>query len=121
MKLQYYIVVNVVIHISKPKGVAEITNKTNKIKKKGGLSKVTSFTIHLVYSYREVPMFSLNLLKRTLWLFLLNLVTSGLFHITTLFQCHNVALWKNDFKNAKRENNKRLLLKQPLRSHDSTY
>ena len=23
-----------------------------------------------------------------------------------LFQCHNVALWKNDFKNAKRENNK---------------
>ena len=28
-----------------------------------GLSKVTSFTIHHVYSYREVPMFSLNLLK----------------------------------------------------------
>ena len=23
-----------------------------------------------------------------------------------LFQCHDVALWKNDFKNAKRENNK---------------
>ena len=32
MKLQYYIVVNVVIHISKSKGVAEMTNKTNKIK-----------------------------------------------------------------------------------------
>ena len=45
MKLQYYIVGNVVIHISKSKGVAEMTNKTNKIKKKGGLSKVTSFTI----------------------------------------------------------------------------
>ena len=28
-----------------------------------GLSKVTSFTIHHVYSYREVPMFSLNLLN----------------------------------------------------------
>ena len=42
MKLQYYIVVNVVIHISKSKVVAEMTNKTNKIKKKGGLSKVTS-------------------------------------------------------------------------------
>ena len=26
-------------------------------------------------------MFSLNLLKRTLWLFLLNLVTSGLFQV----------------------------------------
>ena len=36
MKLQYFIVVNVVIHISKSKGVAEMTNKTNKIKKKGG-------------------------------------------------------------------------------------
>ena len=36
MKLQYYIVVNVVIRISKSKGVAEMTNKTNKIKKKGG-------------------------------------------------------------------------------------
>ena len=35
MKLQYYIVVNVVIHISKTKGVGEMTNKTNKIKKKG--------------------------------------------------------------------------------------
>ena len=80
MKLQYYIVVNVVIHISKSKGVAEMTNKTNKIKKKG-LSKVTIFTIHHVYSYREVPMFSLNLLKRTLWLFLLNLVTSGLLQV----------------------------------------
>ena len=63
MKWQYYIVVNVVIHISKSKGVAEMTNKTNKIKIKKGLSKVTSFTIHHVYSYREVPMFSLNLLK----------------------------------------------------------
>ena len=63
MKLQYYIVVNVVIHISKSKGVAEMTNKTNRIKKKRGLSKITSFTIHHVYSYREVPMFSLNLLK----------------------------------------------------------
>ena len=31
MRLQYYIVVNVVIHISKSKGVAEMTNKTNKI------------------------------------------------------------------------------------------
>ena len=41
---------NVVIHISKSKGVAEMTNKTNKIKKKGDLSKVTSFTIHPVYS-----------------------------------------------------------------------
>ena len=81
MKLQYYIVVNIVIHISKSKGVAEMTNKTNRIKKKRGLSKVTSFTIHHVYSYREVPMFSLNLLKRTLWLFLLNLVTSGLFQV----------------------------------------
>ena len=28
-------VVNVVIHISKSKGVAEMTNKTNEIKKKG--------------------------------------------------------------------------------------
>ena len=28
-----------------------------------GLSKVTSFTIHHVYSYREVPMFSLSLLN----------------------------------------------------------
>ena len=55
-----------------------MTNKTNKIKKKRGLSKVTSFTIHHVYSYREVPLFSLNLLKRTLWLFFLNPVTSGL-------------------------------------------
>ena len=54
-------------------------NKRNK--EKMGLSKVTSFTIHRVYSYREVPMFSLNLLKRTLWLFLLNLVTSGLFQV----------------------------------------
>ena len=34
-------------------------NKQNK-EKKGGLSKVTSFTIHHVYSYREVPMFSLD-------------------------------------------------------------
>ena len=51
-------------------------NKYNKMKKKR-LSKVTSFTIHHVYSYREVPMFLLNLLKRTLWLFLLNHVTSG--------------------------------------------
>ena len=58
-----------------------MTNKTNRIKKIRGLSKVTSFTIHHVYSYREVPMFSLNLLKRTLWLFLLNLVTSGLFQV----------------------------------------
>ena len=65
MKLHYYVVVNIVIHISKSKGVAEMTNKTNKINKKG-LSKVTSFTIHHVYSYRVVPMFSLNLLKRTL-------------------------------------------------------
>ena len=47
----------------------------NKDKKR--LSKVTSFTIHHVYSYREVPMFLLNLLRRTLWLFLLNHVTSG--------------------------------------------
>ena len=31
--------------------------------------KVISFTIHHVYSYRKVPMFLLNLLKRTLWLF----------------------------------------------------
>ena len=55
-------------------------NKQNKEKR--GLSKVTSFTIHHVYSYRRaVPMFSLNLLKRTLWLFLLNLVTSGLFQV----------------------------------------
>ena len=80
MKLQYYIVVNVVIHISKSKGVAEMTNKT-KNKEKRGLSTVTSFTIHHVYSYREVPMFSLNLLQRTLWLFLLNLVTSGLLQV----------------------------------------
>ena len=50
-------------------------------KEKRGLSKITSFTIHHVYSYREVPMFSLNLLKRTLWLVLLNLVTSGLFQV----------------------------------------
>ena len=57
-----------------------MTNKTNKIKKKGGF-QVTSVTIHHVYSYREVPMFSLNLFKRTLWLFLLNLVTSGLFQV----------------------------------------
>ena len=83
MKSQYYIVVNVVIHISKSKGVAEMTSKTNRIKKKRGLSKVTSFTTctHHVYSYRKVPVFSLNLLKRTLWLFLLNLVTSGLFQV----------------------------------------
>ena len=58
-----------------------MTNKTNRIKKIWGLYKVTSFTIHYVYSYREVPMFSLNLLTRTLWLFLLNLVTSGLFQV----------------------------------------
>ena len=51
-----------------------MTSKTNRIKKIRGFSKVTSFTIHHVYSYCEVPMFSLNLLKRTLWLFLLNLV-----------------------------------------------
>ena len=57
MKLQYYMAVNVVIHISKSKGVAEMTNKTNKIKIKKRLSKVTSFTIHHVYSYREVQMF----------------------------------------------------------------
>ena len=58
-----------------------MTNKTTEQnKEKRGLSKVTSFTIHHVYSYREVPMFSLNLL-RTLWLFLLNLVTSGLFQV----------------------------------------
>ena len=69
MKLQYSIVVNVVIHISKSKGVAEMTSKTNE----KGLSKGTSFTIRHVYSYREVPMFSLNLLKRTLRLFILNL------------------------------------------------
>ena len=82
MKFQYYIVVNVVIHISKSKGVAEMTNKTTEQnKEKRGLSKVTSFTIHHVYSYREVPMFSLNLLKRTLWFFLFNLVTSGLFQV----------------------------------------
>ena len=56
MKLQYYIVVNVVIHISKSKGVAEIKNKTNE----KGFSKVTSFAIHHVYSYRKVPMFSLG-------------------------------------------------------------
>ena len=69
MKLQYYIVANVVIHISaKSKGVAEMTNKTNKNKEKKGLSKVTSFTIHYVYSYREVLMFSLNQLKRTFWI-----------------------------------------------------
>ena len=42
MKLQYYIVVNVVIHISKSKGVAEMTNKTNKIKKKGGSGLASS-------------------------------------------------------------------------------
>ena len=36
MKLPYYIVVNVVIHISRSKGVAEMTNKTNRIKKKRG-------------------------------------------------------------------------------------
>ena len=59
MKLQYNIVVNVVIHISKSKGVAEWPIK----QMKKGLSKVTSFTIHHVYSYREVPMFSLNLLN----------------------------------------------------------
>ena len=35
MKLQYYKVVNVVIHILKSKGVPEMMNKTNKIKKKG--------------------------------------------------------------------------------------
>ena len=63
MKLQYYIVVNVVIHISKSKGVAEMTNKTNKIKKKEGFLRLQVFTIHHVYSYREVPMFSLNLFK----------------------------------------------------------
>ena len=40
MKLQYYIVVNVVIHISKSKGVAEMANKTNKIKKKGGFLRL---------------------------------------------------------------------------------
>ena len=40
MKLQYYIVVNVVIHISKSKGVAEMTNKANKIKKKGGFLRL---------------------------------------------------------------------------------
>ena len=55
-------------------------NKQKK-KKRGAFYKVTSFTIHHVYPYREVPMFSLNLLKRTLWLFLLNLVTSGLFQV----------------------------------------
>ena len=36
-------------------------NKKNKEKK--GLSKVTSFTIHLVYLYRKVSMFSINLLR----------------------------------------------------------
>ena len=53
MKLQYYIVVNVVIHISKSKGVAEMTNKTNKIRKKGGFQGYKFYD-----SYREVPMFS---------------------------------------------------------------
>ena len=52
-------------------------NKQNKDKDKERLSKVTSFTIHHVYSYREVPMFLVNLFKRTHWLFLLNHVTSG--------------------------------------------
>ena len=41
-------------------------NKQNKEKR--GLSKFTSFTIHHVYSYREVPMFSLNLLNLNLLL-----------------------------------------------------
>ena len=40
MKLQYCIVVNVIIHISKSKGVAEMTNKTNRIKKKGGFLRL---------------------------------------------------------------------------------
>ena len=79
MKLQYNIAMNVVIHISKRSGGNDDQNKQNKEKR--GLSKVTSFAIHHVYSYHEVPMFSLNLLKRTLWLFLLNLVTSGLFQV----------------------------------------
>ena len=81
MKLQYYIVVNVVIHISKSKGAAEMTNKTNKIKKKRGFLRLQVLRFITSYSYREVPMFSLNLLKRNLWLFLLNLVTSGLFQV----------------------------------------
>ena len=81
MKLQYYIVVNVVIHISKSKGVVGNDEQNKQNKEKRGLSKITSFTIHHVYSYREVPMFSLNLLKRNLWLFLLSLVTSGLFQV----------------------------------------
>ena len=38
-------------------------DEQNKLKEKRGLSKVASFTIHHVYSYREVSMFSLNLLK----------------------------------------------------------
>ena len=40
MKLQYYKVVNVVIHILKSKGVPEMMNKTNKIKKKGGFLRL---------------------------------------------------------------------------------
>ena len=75
MKLQYNIAMNVVIHISKRSGGNDDQHEQNKEKR--GLSKVTSFAIHHVYSYGEVPMFSApNLLKRTLWLFLLNLVTS---------------------------------------------
>ena len=50
-KLQYYIVVDVIRHISKLKRVAE------------------SFTIHRVYPYRGVPIFLLNLLQKTFWFF----------------------------------------------------
>ena len=45
---------------SKRGGGNDEQNKQNKEKR--GLSKVTSFTIHHVYSYRDFPMFSLNLL-----------------------------------------------------------
>ena len=67
---------NTYFEIKRSDGNDEL-NKSNKIKIKKRLSKVTSFTIHHVYSYREVPMFLLNLLKRTLWLFLVNHVTNG--------------------------------------------
>ena len=59
MKLQYYIVVDVV---TKRSGGNDGQNKLDKT----GPTQVTSFTIHYVYSHRGVPMFLINLLKRAL-------------------------------------------------------
>ena len=65
MKLQYYVVVDVVTHNLKLKEVAEMaknTNKLNKVRIKQVYVDYKFYVIHHIYSYRGVPMFLLNLL-----------------------------------------------------------